>query len=102
MIRARSGNLWDNEKVMSAMDLGAGVREQLLQLVYTVPSARLVFTLRDFAHEVLVQGYPREQLLDDFEAVRSELREDDEEAREDAVMDVMDFLYGWSSRHSKL
>jgi hypothetical protein len=84
------------------MNLGEDVRQQLLELVHSIPPARLMFPLRDFAREKLHEGYPREQLLEDFEYVRAELREIDDEAREDAVMDVMDFLYGWSASHMKL
>jgi hypothetical protein len=89
-------------KVVSAMNLGEDVRQQLFELVETTPPARLMFPLRDFARETLTHGYPRELLLEDFEYVRAELRENDDEAREDAVMDVMDFLYGWSASHMKL
>jgi hypothetical protein len=89
-------------KVVSAMNLGENVREQLFELVKTTPPAGLIFPLRDFAHETLAHGYPRELLVEDFEYVRAELRENNDEAREDAVMDVMDFLYGWSASHMKL
>ena len=84
------------------MDLGADVREQLMELAWNIPPERLMFTLRDFARDVLHGGYPREQLIEDFEYVRAELREHDDEAAEDAVMEVMDFLYGWSASHMKL
>jgi hypothetical protein len=89
-------------KVVSAMNLGEDVRQQLFELADTLPPTRLIFPLRDFAREKLAQGYSREQLLEDFEYVREELRERNDEAREDAVMEVMDFLYGWSSSHMKL
>jgi hypothetical protein len=89
-------------RVVSTMDLGEDVRQQLLELVYAMPPAGLMFPLRDFAREKLSQGYPREQLLDDFEYIRAELRDSDDEPREDAVMDVMDFLYGWCSPHMRL
>jgi hypothetical protein len=84
------------------MGLGEDVRERLFKLVDTTRPARLLIPLRDFARDVLAEGYPREQLLEDFEYIRAELRERDDEAREDAVMEVMDFLYGWSSSHMKL
>jgi hypothetical protein len=77
------------------------IAERLLELAYNTPSARLMFPLRDFARDVLAQGYPREQLLADFERVREELRENDE-AREDVVMDVMDFLYDWGPSQTRL
>lgn len=61
-----------------------------------------MFSLRDLAREVLAQGYPRHALLEDFEHVRAELREEGREAQEDAVMDAMDFLYGRAAPHMKL
>ena len=74
------------------------VEQRLFELINTTPPARLMFPLRDFAREVLAEGYPREQLIEDFNHVRAELREE----QEDAVMEVMDFLYGWCSSHMKL
>ena len=78
------------------------VEQRILELAEDEPPATLVFALRDLAHETLVEGYPREQLIEDFEHARSELREEEREEQEDAVMDVMDFLYGWSANHMKL
>jgi hypothetical protein len=87
---------------MSAMGLGEDVRQQLVELTHTIPPAQLVLPLRDFARDVLARGYSYEELLEVFEDVRADLREENDEAREDAVMDVMDFLSGWSSSHMKL
>lgn len=78
------------------------VEQRIWELVNATPPAASVFPLRDLAHEALSEGYPREQLIEDFERVRSELREEGREEHEDAVMDVMDFLYGWSANHLKL
>ena len=39
------------------------------------------------------QGYEREALLGKFEEVRQQLRREDREADEDAVMDVLDFRH---------
>lgn len=77
------------------------VKEQLFELTQNTPTTRLMFSLRDYAQSLLATDYPREQLLEDFERVRAVLREREEE-REDAVMEVMDFLYGWCSPHMKL
>lgn len=81
-----------------------GVEERLLGLALNVPPARLVSELREFARELLAAGYPRQRLYDDFESVRAALRErgDAYEEREDAVMDVMDFLSGWCAPGAKL
>jgi hypothetical protein len=121
------------------------VETRLLELVYSTPPAGLVFPLRDLARDIIAEGYPREELLANFERVREELRrrsraeanerytrqqhtreellrmsrdEVDEnireyraredlhkrhdDAREDAVTDVMDFVYGWSASHMKV
>ena len=78
------------------------VEQRIFELVDTKPPEGLVFPLRDLAHEALVQGYSRDQLIEDFERVRSELRNEGRDEQEDAVMDVMDFLYGWSASHMKL
>ena len=78
------------------------VEQRLYELINTTPPARLMFPLRDFAREVVAEGYPREQLIEDFNHVRAELRQEGREEQEDAVMEVMDFLYGWSSSHMKL
>jgi len=61
-----------------------------------------VWRLRDLAANLLSQGRDREEVLALFEQARSQLREADREADEDAVMDVMDFLTGWCSPHMKL
>jgi hypothetical protein len=78
------------------------IEQRILELANTRPPATLPFVLRDLAHEALVEGYPREQLIEDFEHARSRLREEERDEQEDAVMDVMDFLHGWSANHMKL
>jgi hypothetical protein len=78
------------------------VEQRILELANTGPPAALPFVLRDLAHEALLGGYTREQLIEDFEHARSKLREEARDEQEDAVMDVMDFLHGWSANHMKL
>ncbi len=78
------------------------VEQRILELLDAKPPASLIFPLRDLAHEALVLGYPREQLIEDFERVCSQLREEGRDEQEDTVMDVLDFLYGWSASHMKL
>ncbi len=63
---------------------------------------RLMLPLRDVARDALAQGYDKNALIEDFERVRARLDEGGEEECEDAVMEVMDFLYGWCSPHMKL
>ena len=78
------------------------VEQRLSELVSSTPPARLMFPLRDVARDALAQGYEKDALIEDFESLRARLDEQGEEEREDAVMEVMDFLYGWCSPHMKL
>lgn len=78
------------------------VERQLSELISETPPAALMFPLRDVAQKALAQGYEKDALIEDFESVRARLDERGEEEREDAVMEVMDFLYGWCSPHMKL
>ena len=50
----------------------------------------------------LLPGIGREPLLGKFEEVRQQLRREDREADEDAVMDVLEFLTGWCSPHTRI
>jgi hypothetical protein len=61
-----------------------------------------VHELRSLALRLSAQGCDKTTLVDKFEQVRQQLRQDDREADEDAVMDVLDFLTGWCSPHMKL
>lgn len=57
----------------------------------------LVMRLRVLVKEELVAGVSRDEVL----AALEELREHDPD-REDVVLDVMDFVVGWSSPHVSL
>ncbi len=70
------------------------VEQRLSELVSSTPPARLMFPLRDVARDALTQGYEKDALIEDFESVRARLDDQGDEEREDAVMEVMDFLYG--------
>ena len=61
----------------------------------------LVFRLRAVVKDALASGHPRDDVLDDLEKLRDELRRDNP-ALEDVVLDVMDFVVGWASPHSDL
>ena len=78
------------------------VNQRLSELVTSTPPARLMFPLRDVARDALAQGYEKDALIEDFESVRAQLDEQGDEEREDAVMEVMEFLYGWCSPHMKV
>jgi len=61
-----------------------------------------VHELRSLALRLSSQGYDREALLGKYEEVRQQLRQEDREVDEDAVMDVLDFLTGWCSPHMRI
>jgi hypothetical protein len=72
------------------------------QVESALKSPEPVLELRDLAAGMLRTGRTHDDVLANFEAVRSQLRNADREADEDAVMDVMDFIIGWCSPHMKL
>ena len=67
------------------------------------PYARALLTIREYAVGLLDAGYTREALCEDFERARSVLKERDApEESEEAILEVMDFLVGFSSGFMKL
>jgi Asp-tRNA(Asn)/Glu-tRNA(Gln) amidotransferase A subunit family amidase len=56
---------------------------------------------RAVARELEV-GVPRERLIAQLEDLRADLRASGREDDEDVVLEVMDFLTGWSSPHMRL
>ena len=61
-----------------------------------------VTRMRALVRDELENGVPRREVLGQLESLRLELRGSDQAAEEDAVLDVMDFVSGWSSPHMKL
>jgi hypothetical protein len=58
--------------------------------------------LRDTVRGLLDQGHARAAIVDELERFRAVLRRAGREDDEDVVLEVMDFLVGWSSPHMKL
>jgi hypothetical protein len=65
-------------------------------------SVEPVWELRGVIRGLLADGHSRDTLLHDLEALQLDLREAGRDADEDAVLDVMDFVVGWSSPHTRL
>lgn len=79
------------------------VAERVADLALAESYTRALLTVRRYAAGLLDSGYPREALYEDFERARSVLeRRGAPEEAEDVVLDVMDFLAGFSSSHMKL
>lgn len=79
------------------------VAERVADLATAEPHERALPALRGYAAALLDFGYPRDELYRDFERARGVLegRGAAEEA-EETVLDVMDFLTGFSSSFMKL
>ena len=75
---------------------------QVLDLALATPARRLTPKLRQFARERLDAGYPNDQLYTDFMSAYEVVSERDDEEREDALLDVMDFLTGWCAPDARL
>lgn len=61
-----------------------------------------VSELRQVAQRMLQEGSEANEVLGHFEEARLELRQANRGEDEDAVLEVMDFVTGWCSRHMKL
>jgi hypothetical protein len=65
-------------------------------------SERPSMALREVAQQMLSGGVTRDELLEQFEELRSELRAAHRLSDEDAVLDVMDDLEGFTAPHMSL
>lgn len=61
-----------------------------------------VLKVRDLARSELEHGVSRSEVLGQLESLRIELRGGGRSNQEDVVLDVMDFVSGWSSPHMQL
>lgn len=75
---------------------------QILDLTARTPSERLVGELRGFARELLDEGYDRDRLYNDFLSAYDAISERGQGEREDALLDVMDYLTGFCSPQARL
>ena len=58
--------------------------------------------MRGLVRDELDHGVPRSEVLGQLESLRLELRGNGQAAEEDTVLDVMDFVSGWSSPQMQL
>ena len=65
-------------------------------------SVEPVWELRGVIRGRLADGHDRDMLLHDLEALQLDLREAGRDVDEDAVLEVMDFVVGWSSPLTRL
>lgn len=77
----------------------ADIETQIYDLVARTSTPDLVGALRRFARELLDDGYDREYLYRDMLGVYKSL---EDEAKEDALADVMDYLTGFCSPAARL
>jgi hypothetical protein len=79
------------------------VAERVAELALAEPYARALLMIRGHAVGLLDAGYTRETLYEEFERARSVLEgRGAPEETEEAILDVMDFLVGFSSSFMKL
>ncbi len=74
--------------------------DQAMERALAAPEPLL--ELRALAQQLLAQKSDRAAVLASFENSRQRLREQDREADEDAVLEVMDFLTDWCSPHVRI
>lgn len=69
--------------------------DEMLGLARATPADRLAPELRRYARERLGADYPSDQLYVDLMDAYDQISDQDDEEREDAFLDAMDFLTGW-------
>lgn len=74
----------------------------ILAFHQALDSSRPVMEIRDLVRSELENGVSRSEVFGQLESLRIELRGSDREAEEDVLLDVMDFVSGWSSPHMQL
>lgn len=72
------------------------------QMMRALRDAHPVEALREVAERLLRTGISRGDLTRRLEQLRVELRDTDRSDDEDVVLDVLDFVAGWSSPHMKI
>jgi ribosomal protein L13 len=67
-----------------------------------IATSEPVLRLREVVRGMLAQGQSKEDVLAELDRFRGTLHQARQEAAEDVVLDVMDFLVGWASPHMKV
>jgi hypothetical protein len=74
----------------------------LHHLAYSTPDGKVADVLQDQVEKLVRDGYPQDALYEDLKRLVLEMRRDDRDDLEDAVMDVMDVLVGWCAPSARL
>ncbi len=69
--------------------------EQIREVLFKATDDDSDPSLRNQVIALRAQGISKEKLLEQLEHLRAQMRIQDDELREDAIMDVMDALTGW-------
>lgn len=72
------------------------------QMMSALDSDDPVGALRDVAQSLLRKGVSRPAVTARLEQLRAVLREAGRDQEEDTVLDVLDFVAGWTSPHMKI
>jgi len=79
------------------------IREALLKAIEDDSDYNaMVDRLREQVIAFREQAISKKKLLEQLEYLRAQKRIEDDERREDAIMDVMDMLVGFISAHSRI
>ncbi len=84
---------------MASLATGITTHQLFLE---ALTSMQPIWELRGIVRGLLADGHERGALLADLETLQIELRTTGRDGDEDVVLDVMDFLVGWSSPHMRL
>jgi hypothetical protein len=80
----------------------SGGYASLRHLVHTTPEGEVSDTLRDLVETMVRAGRSREDVYEDLKRLVMDLRHEERDELEDAVMNVMDLLTGWCSPSARV
>ena len=59
-------------------------------------------SLADAVRGMVAQGQDRDRIYEELELLRTQLQKDGRESDDDVVLEVMDFITGFSSPHARI
>jgi hypothetical protein len=72
------------------------------RLAHALCSEEPTVSLADAVRAMVAQGQDRDRIYEELELLRTRLQKDGRESDEDSVLEVMDFLTGFSSPHARI
>jgi hypothetical protein len=76
--------------------------ESMTSIASMLEGGSNALTIREHVAELISSGVGRDAILEGLDGLRAELRTGGQDAAEDTILEVMDFLVGFSGPHMRL